>query len=158
MIAFHGSDALFEVFDASKFGAFRPGTEGHGAYLTDRSDIAGIYGQYGYEVAIPDGRYLDNNKPCAEQTEPARMILTDALSRQKGWPRRLDDACNQDIYSQVGLLLSYLRKDGAPHEPALIAAGYVGAKRRNPNWLEIVVFEPESFRIVSVSTQAKRAA
>ncbi|MER9174601.1 hypothetical protein NKH72_13510 [Mesorhizobium sp. M0955] len=159
MKAFHGSPCLFDRFDAAKLGVRRPGSEGHGVYLAAQRNVAAAYGGYCYEVSIPEGVYLDNDSLCEHQSEPARTLLLEALSRQKGYNRfRLDNAANQDIYTQVGQLLVCCRKDGVPLEPVLIAAGYVGCKRQNPGWLEFVVFDPAHLRIVSVSTPLKRAA
>lgn len=159
MIAFHGSPFLFDQFDPAKLGVRRPGSEGHGLYLTDQHAVAAGYGQYCYEVSVPEGVYLDNDMACDDQPEPARAILTEALSRQTGYRRfRLDNAAHQDVYSQVGQLLYYCRKAGVPLEPDLVAAGYVGCRRQNPGWLEFVVFEPDRLPIASVSAPLERAA
>lgn len=159
MIAFHGSPYLFDRFDPAKL---LRGSQGHGLYLADRYEVAAGYGQYCYEVEIPDGPYIDNNKACDEQPEPARSILIVGLSRQTAYRKfRLEAAFSGDnihYYSQVGQLLCYCRKDGAALEPSLIAAGLKGCKMSDPDGLEFVVFDPAHLRIVSVSTPLKRAA
>lgn len=73
------------------------------------------------------------------------------------WRFVIEEAPNQDVYSQVGRLLVYCRKQGTPLEPALSAAGFKGCKKLNPTWREFVVFDPEQLQILSVTTHQSMA-
>ncbi|TGT35688.1 hypothetical protein [Mesorhizobium sp. M8A.F.Ca.ET.165.01.1.1] len=159
MIAWHGSPVLFDRFEPLKLGVRRMGSEGHGLYLADHYEVAAGYGLLCYEVEIPDGPYIDNDRAWDQQPAPARTILADGLSRQIGYRKfRIEDAFNQDIYSQIGQLLRYCRQDGNPLEPALIEAGYKGCEKFNATWREFVVFDPDRLRILSVTHEQRMTA
>jgi hypothetical protein len=115
---------------------------------------------YVYEIEAPDGPFIDNDLLCSEQDQPARSIFEQGFAELKGpqyryWKHVLATAPeNKHYYSQVGKLLSFCRKSGTPLEDRLVAAGYVGCKKRVRDWggsNEFAIFDPSVLRIVSVS-------
>lgn len=178
MIAFHGSPCLFDRFDASKLGSVckHTGSEGSGMYVANSRYVASCYSApppystgFLYEVEAPDGVYIDNDKLCAEQPEPVRTLMLEAIERltlsgpMSGYRKfRIDNApTTPDVPSQVGQVLYYARKSGNSLEPVLAAQGYVGCMKRQEErggYVEFAVFEPSVLRILSVAEHKERIA
>lgn len=175
MIAWHGSPALFDRFDA---GSISPAqSEGFGIYVTEHRDIAchyatpGVWRQSGaprcgyvYEVEAPDGEYIDNSKFFDEQPAVVRAILLDAVDRLAGpmagyWRFVIAAAPSQyPQYTQVGKTLSFARKNGTPVEPSLIAAGFAGFKLITDVMNEYVIVDPAVLKVRSVAPVEERMA
>ncbi|RWN19754.1 MAG: hypothetical protein EOR88_11570 [Mesorhizobium sp.] len=173
MIAWHGSPVLFDRFDAGKIGTQTDGgSQGYGMYVTDCRDIACSYAApswwhvrkgYVYEVEAPDGEYIDNSKFLDHQPEPVRAILHAAIEQLAGpmsgyWRFVIGSAPENAAYhSQIGVILSFSRKNGTPAEPVLAAAGYVGCiNKMDDRGHEFAVFDPDRLRIRSVTPHEQR--